>query len=502
MQQGTEAVVTNPVQVSMLRREEILAVYTAGPEAVVSLVEALLTHIEQQDRQIAALSERVRELEIRLGQDSRNSHQPPSSDGYARRAKPQSLRPSSGRKPGGVPGHPGHTLRQVEKPDRILPHAPLCCGHCGVDLAAVEPRATESRQVFDLPPLALEVTEHQVQTKCCPRCGHLSRGTFPPQVSEPVQYGSRILALGLYLQQYQLLPYARTQELLEDLFGAAPCSATLGRAQAVASQALVPVEAQIRQAIREAAVVHFDETGIRAESRLQWLHVAGTERLTYYCVHRKRGREAHEAIGILPGFAGVAVHDAYPPLLSYAGCHALCNAHLLRELIALEEQTREVWPTALIWLLLEMKREVEAARAVGAPALPGPRLEALRSRYDSIVAYGGGRHPPPPPRAGKGRRKRSRARNLLDRLLKHPEKVLAFAYDFRVPFDNNLAERDLRMGKLKQKISGGFRTAEGAATFCRLRGYISTLRKQGTHVLSTLESLFTGNPYMPQLSPG
>jgi transposase len=198
----------------------------------------------------------------------------------------------------------------------------------------------------------------------------------------------------------------------------------------------------------------------------------------------------------------VAVHDAYPPLLSYAGRQALCNAHLLRELIALEEETREPWPSALIWLLLEMKQEVERARAEGVRALPPERRATLRARYDRIVESGCGLHPPPPSRRGKGRPKQSRARNLLDRLRKHPEKVLAFVYDLGVPFDNNLAERDLRMSKLKQKISGGFRTAEGAAQFCRIRGYISTLRKQSTHVLTALESLFTGHPHLPQLAPG
>jgi transposase len=488
-----------------LTREEILSVYEAGPEAVVSLVQTLLARIEQLEgleQQTAALAARVRELELRLGRDSHNSHRPPASDGLRKGKKPKNLRQKSGRRSGGQPGHPGHTLRQVERPQWVLEHAPESCAQCGLSLAGGEVLHVERRQVFDLPPLALEVTEHQAQTKRCTHCGELTQGCFPLQVTEPVQYGRGILALGVYLQQYQLLPYARTQELLTDLFGAAPCQATLGRALAVAYRALEPVEAAIHQALRAAAVVHFDETGLRLCSRLQWLHVAGTASLTHYAAQPKRGRQAHEAIGLLPGFGGVAVHDAYAPLLSYAGRHALCNAHLLRELIALEEETREVWPSALIFLLLEMKQAVEAARAAGAAALPSEARAALRERFDRIVEYGCRLHPPPPRRRGKGRRKRSRARNLLDRLLKHPEKVLAFVDDFAVPFDNNLAERDLRMGKLKQKISGGFRTTEGAAIFCRIRGYISTLRKQSTHVLTALESLFTGHPYMPQLSPG
>jgi transposase len=488
-----------------LTREEILAVYEAGPEAVVSLVQTLLARIEQLEvleQQTATLAARVRELELRLSRDSHNSHKPPSSDGLAKGKKRKKLRPKSGRRSGGQPGHPGHTLRQVERPDRLIEHAPQSCGQCGLSLAGVEPMHIERRQVFDLPPLALEVTEHQAQRKRCTHCGEATQALFPPQVSEPVQYGPGILALGVYLQHYPLLPYARTQALLEDLFGAAPSEATLGRALEVAYRELEEVEAAIHQALRSAAVVHFDETGLRVCSRLQWLHVAGTAQLTYYAAQAKRGREAHAAIALLPGFAGVAVHDAYPPLLSYAGRHALCNAHLLRELIALEEETREPWPSALILLLLEMKQQVERARAEGAGALPPERRATLRARYDRMVESGCGLHPPPPRRRGKGRPKQSRARNLLDRLRKHPEKVLAFVYDFGVPFDNNLAERDLRMSKLKQKISGGFRTAEGAAQFCRIRGYISTLRKQSTHVLTALESLFTGHPHLPQLAPG
>lgn len=227
-----------------LTREEILSVHEAGPEAVVSLVETLLARtrqLEVLEQQTAVLSARVRELELRLRRDSHNSHQPPSSDGLRKGRKPKNLRQRSGRRSGGQPGHPGHTLFQVERPDRVLEYAPESCAQCGLTLARVEALHIEWRQVFDLPPLALQVTEHQAQTKRCTHCGELTQGCFPLQVTEPVQYARGILALGVYLQQYQLLPYARTRELLEDLFGAAPCQATLGRALAVAYGELEPV---------------------------------------------------------------------------------------------------------------------------------------------------------------------------------------------------------------------------------------------------------------------
>jgi transposase len=476
----------------MMTRDEILAVYAAGPEAVVSLVE-------QFQQALAALTARVQDLENRLNKDSHNSHKPPSSDGLARGKRPQSLRGQSGKPSGGQPGHPGQTLRPVEKPDERQVHAPSTCAHCGSALEAVAPCATERRQVFDLPPLSLVVTEHEAQTKRCPHCQQCTSGAFPAGVTQPTQYGPAVLALSVYLQTYQLLPFARTQELLQDLFGASPCQGTLARALAAASERLAPVEKEIRQAIHQAAVVHFDETGIRAEAHLRWLHTASSEQLTFYAVHPKRGREALDALGVLPGFRGVSMHDAYASYLCYPARHALCNAHLLRELIALEEQTHQRWTTALIQLLREMKTEVETARAAGEEALEPTLLSALRSRYEALLAEGRRLNPPLPHTRKVGRRKQSPAQNLLDRLEKHAEAVLAFLYDFAVPFDNNLAERDLRMMKVQQKISGGFRSAEGAVTFCRIRGYISTLRKQGLHVLSALQSVFLGSPLMPRL---
>jgi transposase len=483
----------------MMTRDEILAVYAAGPEAVVRLVQALLLEIERLDRKTTHLETRFQELEHRLRKDSHNSHKPPSSDGFARGKKPKSLRGKSGKPSGGQPGHPGQTLLPVEKPDEFCLHAPSACAHCGTSLEAVVPCATERRQVFDLPKLSLLVTEHEAQTKRCPRCQHCTSSAFPAGVTQATQYGPDLLALSVYLQTYQLLPFARTQELLQDLFGASPCQGTLARALGAASQRLGPMEEQIRRAIHQAPVVHFDETGIRAEAKLVWLHTASTEQLTFYAMHPKRGREALDALGVLPGLQGVSVHDAYASYLCYPARHALCNAHLLRELIALEEQTDQRWTTALIQLLREMKTHVETARAAAEDTLEPALCSALRARYDALLAEGRAGNPPLPRTRKVGRRKQTPAQNLLDRLERHAEAVLAFLYDFAVPFDNNLAERDLRMVKVQQKISGGFRSAEGAVIFCRIRGYISTLRKQDLHVLSALQSVFLGMPLMPQL---
>jgi transposase len=475
----------------MLTRDEILAVYAAGPEAVVALVEQL-------QAQLLALTERVAALEARLAKDSHNSHQPPASDGPGR--KTRRLRQKSGKKPGGQPGHPGSTLRWSEPPDRIVLHAPERCGQCGAPLMAGPESGSERRQVVDLPPLRLEVTEHRALERVCPHCQATTRASFPATVTQPVQYGPGIKALAVYLTQYQLLPWERASELLADLFGQVPGEGSLATFLSTCYVRLEPVEAAIRTAIRAAPVVHMDETGARIAGKTRWLHYAGTPTLALYAWHGKRGREGSEAVGVLPEFGGTRVHDAWGPYLSYGGAYALCNAHLLRELTFIAEQTRQAWASELIGLLLEMKAAVEQAQTAGATAMSEAERPAFAARYAGLVAAGLAQNPAPAATGKRGRPKQSPAKNLLDRLESHQEAVLAFLRDFAVPFDNNLAERDLRRMKVQQKISGGFRTPTGASQFCRIRGFIVTLRKQGCHVLTALQSVFTGSPSLPALS--
>jgi len=475
----------------MLTRDEILTVYAAGPEAVVALVEQL-------QAQLLALTERVVALEARLAKDSHNSHQPPASDGLAR--KTRSLRQKSGKKPGGQPGHPGSTLRWSEHPDRIVTHAPERCAQCGTPLAADNETGGERRQVIDLPPLQLEVTEHRVLQRICPCCQTTTQAAFPPFVTQPVQYGPRIKALAVYLTQYQLLPWERAGELLADLFGHAPGEGSLATFLSTCFTRLEPLEAAIREGIRAAPVAQMDETGVRIASKTRWLHYVGTATLALYAWHPKRGREGIEAVGVLPEFAGTRVHDAWAPYLSYGGAYALCNAHLLRELTFIAERTQQAWAGELIDLLRAMKTAVEQAQAAGATALPAGERQAFEAHYAALVSAGLEENPAAAATGKRGRPKQSPAKNLLDRLGQHQSAVLAFLHDFAVPFDNNLAERDLRMMKVQQKISGGFRTPGGASQFCRIRGYIVTLRKQGCHVLTALQSIFTDSPSLPVLS--
>lgn len=453
--------------------------------------------------QVAGLVARVQELEGRLAKDSHNSGKPPSSDGLARRAhKTKSLRQPSGKKAGGQLGHRGETLHVVATPDVVVEHRPAICAHCQTPLdPEVVVVGRERRQVQELPPVRLVVTEHQALHLRCPACQHVSAAVFPPEVPSRAQYGPRLRALAVYLAQEQLVPLGRVQHLLADLFGV-----QLGRGSLVswiqqAARVLEPVERAIKAALRRAHVLRHDESGVRRAGRLAWAHVVCTSQLTHYAIHAKRGQEATAAIGILPGYRGVRVHDGWAPNWAETTCrHALCNVHHLRELTFLEEVYQQGWATDLKALLREMQAATDQARAQGLRRLLPSQRDPLVVRYHALLAAGLAANPPPdqPRRAGqRGRVKQSPARNLLERLLLHQDAVLAFLDDLTIPFDNNQAERDLRGLKMQQKVSGCFRSDPGAEAFARLRGYLSTLRKQGLALLPALQTAFAGQPLYP-----
>jgi transposase len=483
----------------MMDREDILAVYEQGPEAVIELVERLLTQLDDQQQMIASLTARVEELEGQLAKDSTNSSKPPSID--LPKPKPKSLRTKSPKKPGGQKGHPGTTLRVVEEPEHVVTHDPQECEGCGKGLGSIEVSGHERRQVVDIPPQALEVTEHRAQRKKCGGCGLTTTAAFPLEAKTTVGYGPRIKAFGVYLMQYQLLPYERTGELLRDLFGhRAPGSGTLHSAVGRCFEGLEQTEGAIKEGLRAAEVSHLDETGLRVGSQGRWVHVASTPELTHYGVHHKRGSQATSEIGILPSFRGVAVHDGWSSYRRYEECHhALCNAHHLRELTFVEEEHDQRWAAKMKGLLWEIKDSVGKEIACGGRSLAPETVAGFEGRYERLLKAGFRANPAPKRTGNKGRARQSKSKNLLDRLDKHRRDVLRFMHDFRVPFDNNQAERDLRMVKVRQKVSGCFRTMEGAQMFCRVRGYISTVRKQGGEVLGALEGVFVGEPFIPSL---
>lgn len=459
---------------------------SAGGEAVIARLQAENAQLRSQ---ITLLMARIAELERRLGLDSSNSGKPPSSDGLKKPIRVRSLRQTSEKKPGGQKGHPGKTLRRTETPDTIIEHYPPVCTACGA--ALTEAMATDhvARQVFDLPePQPLIVTEHRAHGCRCATCGTQTRAAFPEGVAAPVQYGKRINAVVLYLLHYQLLPEKRLSEMMADLFGVHLVTATIARISHDCARRFQSFADVVRDLVAVAPVKHMDETGFRIGGKTQWLHIASTICLTFYRVSSKRG-------SLLADVIGTVVHDHWAPYYTMkAVLHALCNAHHLRELKALVEIEKEDWARKMQRLLRRACHATNLAQERGGRLTPG--LIALIERcYDTILAEGFAFHQAQPTLIAadvkakrRGRAPRRVGHNLLLRLSTRKQDVLRFLVDPLVPFSNNLAERDGRMMKLRQKISGGFRSEDGAKGFAVIRSVLSTARKQGWDILQTLTS--------------
>jgi transposase len=466
-----------------LDKESFLLLCRENPEAATELFFQLLEKYK-------ALEARVKELEHQLAKNSHNSSKPPSSDGFKKKTK--SLRTRSGRSVGGQKGHRGTTLRRVEKPDETVIHKVETCEKCHRSLKKSPVVDYEKRQVFDIPLVKIKVTEHQGEIKECPRCSTINKASFPASVTQPVQYGTELKGRAVYLTVRHHIPYERTAEILWDFYEAQVSVATIFKANNECSQAVTESVAAIKEQLIASEVVNFDESGLRCEKKNHWIHSAGTPVLTHYTAHTKRGKEAMDAAGILPNFKGRAVHDHFKSYFNYDCLHSLCNAHHLRELIFLYERDKQNWAKSMIKLLLHIKEAVDQAKSEGKNHLSDEALRAFRHRYRRLIRQGLKANPNRDP--ARKKLKRSKAQNMLRRLQDFEEEVLAFMTDFRVPFDNNLAERDIRMIKLQQKISGCFRTKKGAEMFCRIRSYISTAQKQNYNIMQVLKGALQGSP--------
>ncbi|MGH9893429.1 MAG: IS66 family transposase, partial [bacterium] len=412
-------------------------------------IAALEAQIRELQGGLGEAEGRAREAEARLHQNSQNSSKPPSSDMV--RPAPKSLRTPSGRRPGGQPGHAGVTLSPKAKPDHVVKHGVEACGGCRRSLKDQPPDGWVKRQVFDAPPQRIEVTEHQAEIKICQDCGHSNQGEFPPDVQHPVQYGSRLKALSVYLANYQFIPYERQEEFFQDVLGHPISQGTLVNFNQECSEKLEGTEQAIQEGITRAPISHHDETGVYIDKKRQWLHVAGTAHLTAYFTHPKRGKEAMDEMGILPRKEADsrAIHDHLESYYQYENCrHGLCNAHHLRELTFVEEEYGQAWARKMKDLLVRMKDAVEKAKEKGEDHLSPRRIRGFEDDYAEILQEGFKSNPAPVgPRGApkkRGRPKQSKPKNLLDRLDEDRQDVLAFLYDFRVPFDNNQAERDVR----------------------------------------------------------
>ena len=434
-------------------REAIIRAYKAGVEAVVTLLDYANAIIEDQKKRIKELEStielqkaHINSLEDKLALDSHNSSKPPSTDAFGKAGKDGEVsrggkKKGSGRKVGGQEGHSGNTLRMVDNPDEVVLHRVVECEHCGYCLEQTEAIDYERRQVFDLPPKKYIVTEHRGEVKECPGCGQINRADFPDDVKSPVQYGARAKATATYLTNYQLLPYERTGELFEDLYSLPICQATLVNTNYTCADLLEEEEKARKEQLIGSTIVHFDESGFRVEGNRQWLHGAGTEKLTFYGFHRRRGKEAMDEINILPRFQGRAIHDHWKPYFKYSCQHGLCNTHHIRELTFITERYDQKWSEKMIDFLLETKEMVEKTQS-HTDHLSDVILKSRRAKYNRILREGMRANPPPPDEPDqskrRGRKKQSKAKNLLDRLTDYKNEVLAFMYDFTVPFGNNL----------------------------------------------------------------
>jgi transposase len=453
-------------------------------EVALAQANARIAVLEEENARIAVLEEENAQLRRRLGQNSTNSSKPPSSDSPFDKPAPKSLRRKSGRKPGGQPGHPGTTLCQVDDPQRRVEHEPGRCDGCGAGLADAPQVGVERRQVFDLPPMRVQVTEHQLVARRC-GCGVVSSGRAPAGVDSPVQYGPRIAAIILYLYVGQFLSKHRTASALAELFGTPVSAGTVAAVSARAAAGLDEFLAVVGGRIADAPVAGFHETGLRVAGALHWVHCARTDRYTLITCHPKRGTKGMDAAGVLGRFRGVAVHDAWAPYDTYVDvAHQLCCAHAVRELAAVAEATPDgqwCWATQAGDALVAMQRLSVGATATGGKADPDTLAEQVH-RYRSAVQIGADAT------ASRATKTIAKQHALARRLLDRQDDYLRFTRDQRIPPDNNGSERDIRMIKLRQKVSGCLSTLTGAQQFCAIRSYLSTAAKHG---------LAEGHPWLP-----
>ncbi len=465
--------------------QDLIKILPLESQAVVTAIAVI--YEDKYQKQEA----RIKELEDQVSKNSRNSSKPPSSDGL-KKPVPKSLRKKSGRKSGGQTGHTGTTLKMSSTPDYTKIHNVTSCENCKKDLTNVVASDYTVRQVYDIPILEMKITEHLSEVKIC-SCGCTNSGVFPDYVSHYVQYGPNIKTFLTYTQDYQLLPYQRCTEFVSDLFGHQLSEGTLFNVQQKAYDVLEDFELDLEVFLCAATLAGFDETGLRVISSLYWLHSCSTDKSVYYQVDAKRGGEAMDKIGILPNFEGIAIHDYWKSYYKYKCDHALCNAHLLRELIFIQERLEQNWAGEMIDLLLKMKSDKEQAIELDRNGFSLQEIEAYEKKYFEIIQIGKNVNPESPPdtKKKKGRKAKTKPQNLLERLTNFKQDILRFILNFEVPFDNNFSERDLRMMKVKIKISGCFRSLNGAQFFARIRSYIGTARKQGVSVFYAIRSLFT-----------
>lgn len=466
-------------------------------EELLALVSAQARTIEALTARLAVLEAENAELRRRLDQNSRNSSRPPSSDGPDQAVPPRSLRGKTGRKPGKQPGAQGFSLGLVDDPDETVDYLPSCCGGCGAGLATAAEAGVLRRQVTDIAPAKATVTEHRLHRRRC-GCGTVTIAPAPAGIADaPASYGPNLRAWVVYALVFQHIPVARVVELITDLSGARPSTGWVCQVLRATAETLVEVEKLIRSLLTAAHILHVDETGTKVTGARWWPHVASTANLTTYHLDRSRGRPAIAELGVLTGFDGVLVHDCWASYNAYTDCeHALCGAHIARELVAADEtHPGQHWPTQALDALFGLNTAAHEARDHRESVIPPDIADPLLHRWRQAILVGLAQHPSSPGW------KQTKTRNLLERLRDREDQVLRFATDLTVPFTNNQAERDLRPTKTQMKISGTFRSETSATAWARIRGYVSTALKHGINAFDAIHAAVTGNPWTPTPSP-
>ena len=463
------------------------------------LNRAVLERLDRDEliKLLLAAFEKIAELENRLNQNSTNSSKLPSSDGYAKPA-PKSQRKKSGKKPGGQYKHKGHGNSMADKVTETIVITPEACPCCGENLQNITGHKKDTHYVLEIPPIEVKVTEYTNEEKTCPTCGRTISVEFPYEAQAAQQYGPNLKAFIVLLSERGIVSMNRLVEILEAVSGIKISSGTVVNTIEKCAKSLEKPVESIKEAVKGAKVGHFDETGMRSQGKLKWLHTASTRHLTYLEMKKKKGKDAMDEIGILNDFKGTAVHDCLSSYWNYDCEHSLCNAHLLRELTFIYDTTKQGWAKEMLELILEIKEAVDSNLMSEKAFLPEGELLKYTERYNKLVEEGLEKNPEQSKPAGRrGRAKQTKARLLLIRLHEHKDEYLRFAHDFKIPFDNNQAERDFRMAKVHQKVSGCFRSDKGEKSFTTIYSFIQTLKKNGISVFNELVKVFKGDYSFP-----
>jgi transposase len=470
--------------------EEAVDFCKNNPEAAAHIIITI-------ERTVEELKQRIKELEDKLDMDSTNSSKPPSTDSKLTNKKNPKTKKSKRRR-GAQKGHKGNFLKLSENPDTTNMLLPYNCTRCNKSLDNVNNYKIDKRQVYDLPEIKVNVTEYQAHSKICPCCNTINKPKFPNHIKATTQYGENLKSFVSYCNTYQMLPYERITELINDIASHKISTGTINNFLKEYYRKLEKFEIDTKVLLKGQEVFHSDETGANIQGDTHWIHVVSSQIATLYMVHKKRGKEAINYMDILPDFKGILVHDHFSSYSSYNCKHSYCNAHILRELNGISEKESVQWSKDLHILLTTMNNEVHKAKNSAKFQISVAKTKSLIHSYKKITQSAFKYYPPPDKKVKKpGRTKQAKGKNLLDRLVKYEDETLRFLVDFRVPFTNNLAERDLRMIKVKEKISGCFASFNGGEMFCRIRSYISTLKKNDMFVLQGLKNALAGKAYVP-----